>query len=86
MHNAKGTDKMIGLKNSVAGCMIALCAKAKAFRVKDSQKAKTEDNAKVIINLISKVLLLFHDPLLLKLWIKQNLRPPIAIPNEEIKR
>jgi hypothetical protein len=32
MHNAKGTDKMIGLKNSVAGCMIAPLAKAKAFR------------------------------------------------------
>jgi hypothetical protein len=39
----KGTDKIIGLKNSVAGCMIVLYAKSKKhFRLKDSNKK--EDN------------------------------------------
>jgi hypothetical protein len=39
MHNAKGTDKIIGLKNSVAGCMIAL-AQSKTFRLKEFPKGK----------------------------------------------
>lgn len=86
----KGTDKIIGAKNSVAGWIIApLAPKSNNISLlkKIPIKQKTEDKAKVIMIWFAKVIFALSMSLAPSARDKTDPPPtPIAIPSEEIKK